>query len=532
MRCWGPRSRPGRPARCPAATKARAAWCDGVGQIPVAQRRRRRRPPPVGPRRPRPPWRTSRGRRAPQQVAPRAFAVRPARAARVAKRSACRRHRTHRQTRGTPCTADHGSSVAVERADSLPTVTSATAVPRTRPSWPASSGTWPTATSAGYSPLYEHLARHIADDDAHPRPGHRGATAAATPPCSSSPACTTSCCVDPDGDLARALPGRWPTAPTPLEPDAWPAFRALVARPRRRARPTCCAPAQVQTNEVGRSAALVPALTVVGRAVRAAAGPDRGRLQRRAQPALRPLSASTTRRAAAVGPGRLAGAAALRGARHPAAPRPRADRPPPVRVAARHRPQPGRRHRSRRRPLAARPASGPTCRDRAERFEAAVALARAGSTRALARATPLDLVDEAVDRRPGRRPVPCLISTWVLAYLTAERARAELHRLARRARPPAPARLRHRRVRGQRAVAGTGRAPAGPRPAASSPTRLGLGLWDQGRTEHGRWPGCTPTRVARMARRGLRRLTGASAAGHPRPMPAGRDSRSLWRSQE
>jgi hypothetical protein len=324
----------------------------------------------------------------------------------------------------------------------------------------------------GYSPLYEQLARQIAHDDAIP--------ALVTKGCRQrhAPVLFFACVHDivlrePGSELAgiyRASVNGSDSTPT----EAWEVFRAFtldhadeldeLLRTR-----------QIQTNEVGRSAALIPALSVVA--------------QRFDQPlALIEIGTSAGLNllfdryhidydpVGAVGPTdspvRLR--CAVRGTRRP-----------PVLDGA---PELVWRVGIDRSPVDVRDADAtrwlraciwPDTSGRADRFEAAVALARTDPPE-LWEGDALGLIEEAVAAVPDGA-VPCLLSTWVLAYLNG-RERAELHRLV--------GAIGHRRrlayATAEYEVMVPWLSPASRRPAITGgelPTRLGLGLWDCGPVE-------------------------------------------------
>ncbi len=129
---------------------------------------------------------------------------------------------------------------------------------------------------------------------------------------------------------------------------------------------------------------------------------------------------------------------------------------------------------------------------RIERFDAAVDVARAEPPPLVA-GDAVDLIDEAVKAVPDG-VLPCLVSTWVLAYLDP-RARVALQ-----ARVEALA--QHRRlayITAEYEMTVPWLGPASRRPTVTGgelPTRLGLAVWDQGGLEtrllawmhaHARW---------------------------------------------
>ena len=110
----------------------------------------------------------------------------------------------------------------------------------------------------GYSPLYEHLARHIAADQAIPELVTRQCQRNHAPILFF--ACVHDLVLrDPDGDLAQAYQAVG-NGSDPDQVDLWPRFQAVVADQRHEI-DEMLRTRHVQTNEVGRSAALVPALT-------------------------------------------------------------------------------------------------------------------------------------------------------------------------------------------------------------------------------------------------------------------------------
>ena len=179
----------------------------------------------------------------------------------------------------------------------------------------------------GYSPLYEHLARRIASEP------WIGALVTRNNRSPFAPILFLGCVhaltlADPELELARRYE-QIAQGADPLNPDPWPAFRRLVVE-RRDELAELLRTRSIQTNEVGRSAALLPAFVLVAARVRPAARPGRGGRQRGPQPLLRPVP----RRLPARGPRgtagpcgrgratRLTGAPRLRGAGPAVAPGP------------------------------------------------------------------------------------------------------------------------------------------------------------------------------------------------------------------
>jgi hypothetical protein len=324
----------------------------------------------------------------------------------------------------------------------------------------------------GYSRLYEYLARRIARDDFIPH------LVTAANKRSHAPVLFLACVHDivlrhPDSELAQAY-GEVSAGKDPAETDVWSLFRALVVdradevSHRLRTR-------KVQTNEVGRSAALVPAVSVVA--------------SRFDQPlALIEIGASAglnlmlDRYCIRYEPrGRLGPedspvqiACQLRGPRHPAW-----DAPAPEIVS---------RIGIDRAPVDVydddavgwlRACLWPDVPGRIERFDAAIAVARADPP-ALLSGDALDLFDSAVADVPDG-VLPCLISTWVLAYLSPE-ARAELHHKVEALAQDRP--LAYLTAEYEMTVPWLG--PATRRPAMASgelPTRFGLAIWEDGHLE-------------------------------------------------
>jgi len=325
----------------------------------------------------------------------------------------------------------------------------------------------------GYSPLYEHLARHIAAElwvpafiSRHNRSPFAGVLFLD---------CVRELTlVEPDLALARHYEAVVGGADA-LTPDPWPMFRELVLTRRdfladrleRRA---------IQTNEVGRAAALVPAFGVVAQRfdrplalievgcsaglnlffdqfhITYSDGRESGpadatvRLSCEVRGPLRPpLPVETTRVSSRLGIDLN-----------------------PVDVTD---------------PDATRWLESclwPDVAHRVERFRAALALARVHPPEVW-KGNAVDLVARAIEAVPPES-VACLDATWVLAYFSAEE-QAQLHATLDR-------------LGADRTIAFVtaeyeGNAPWVPapvRPAAVepqiSPTLLGLGIWDHDRTDH------------------------------------------------
>jgi hypothetical protein len=324
----------------------------------------------------------------------------------------------------------------------------------------------------GYSRLYEHLARRVAHDDAIPvlvtRANQR----------SHAPVLFFACVRDillrhPETDLAQAYDAVAAGA-DPAEIGVWPMFRSFVLD-RADEVSDLLRTRKVQTNEVGRSAALGPAVTGVAAwferpvaliEIGASAGLNllfdrycicydpRGQLG----PSDSPVQIECT----------------LRGPRHPDW-----SRPPPEIVS---------RLGIDQSPVDVtdddavewlRACVWPDVPGRTSRFDAAVSLARADPP-TIWSGHALDLVTPAVEAVPDD-VVPCLISTWVLAYLTPEE-RADL---AAQVEALAQGRdLAYLTAEYEMTVPWLGPAPRRPTIVTSEiPTRLGAALWSGGRME-------------------------------------------------
>jgi hypothetical protein len=321
----------------------------------------------------------------------------------------------------------------------------------------------------GYSRLYEHLARRIAHDDVIPR------LVSEANPRSHAPVLFLACVRDivlrePESELAGAY-DRVTAGADPADPDVWPIFRALVVdRADELAR--LLRTRKVQTNEVGRSAALVPAVSLVNALVGqpvalveigASAGLnlllDRFHIRYEPRGELGPVDS----------PVQIT--CDLRGPRHPswtaAAPeivsRVGIDRAP-VDVTD---DDAGRWLRA---------CVWPDVEGRTERLEAATALARAEPPD-LRAGDAVDLIEEVVDAVPDG-VTPCLISTWVLAYFSPEQRAALQKRVEAVARGRTLA-----YVTAEYEMTVPWLEPPARRPSLTSgelATRLGLAIWRDG----------------------------------------------------
>ena len=331
----------------------------------------------------------------------------------------------------------------------------------------------------GYSPLYEYLSRHISGDTLIPalitRANHR----------SHAPILFFACVHDlvlrePEGDLARAYQAV-AEGVEPSRAEVWPRLQALVTE-RRDELDHMLRTRQVQTNEIGRSSALIPALTAVGDRF----GRPLALIEVGCSAGLN-LLADHYRVTYAAGDGRVQVgperspvqlSCEVHGTRRPPLPDRTDELAPPAVVI-------GSRLGLDRNPVDVtdpdavrwlRACVWPGPGERRRRLDAAVALAAADPP-TLRAGDALDLIDEAVNGvEPGL--VPCVVSTWVLAYLTAD----QRHDLRR-----------HLDALGHRGPLAWITAeyeanvpwldPPGRRPAldlGQLPTRLGLELWDQG----------------------------------------------------
>jgi hypothetical protein len=326
----------------------------------------------------------------------------------------------------------------------------------------------------GYSPLYEHLATRIADERWIP------ALIARHNRTPYAPILFFACVrevalVHPDEPLAAHYDGVVEGRDA-LDPDPWLMFRTLVAE-RRDEIGALLETRSIQTNEVGRSAALLPAFTVVARRfdrplalieIGCSAGLnlffERFRIDYGPAGSVGPPDS----------PVRLA--SAVRGDLVPPIP---TEAPPvrsrlgldlhPIDVTD---------------PVATRWLEAcvwPDVPHRVERLRAAIGLAQAEPPE-LRAGNAVDLVAEAVRSVPDDA-VACLDSTWVLAYFSDDE-RARLHAvLDDLGRDRALA-----YVTAEYVDNGGPWLPAPPRPTTvvehKAPTLLGLGLWDHGHTEH------------------------------------------------
>jgi hypothetical protein len=260
----------------------------------------------------------------------------------------------------------------------------------------------------------------------------------------------------------------------PTNPDVWPAFRAFVIE-RADEVAELLGTRQVQTNEVGRSAALFPALATLtaldGRPIGlvelgASAGLnlllDRYRVDYVPSGGTGPDDSPVHLRCE------------LRGTR-----RPPIDGPAPV-IASRlgvDRLPVDVRDEAAVRWL--RACIWPDVADRAERFDAAVSLARIDPPE-IWTGDIVEQVEPAVDTVPDG-VLPCLVSTWVLAYLKADHRRAlqdQVESIARK-RPIAY-------VTAEYEMTVPWLEPVVRRPSIDPgevPTRLSLALWDGDRVE-------------------------------------------------
>ena len=334
---------------------------------------------------------------------------------------------------------------------------------------------------AGYSPIYERIARALADDDDVARAARSAPPRSGAPRCWRWPRSTTSCCPSP-----RA---RWPrSTPAASAADPWPPFRELL---------------HDRSAEVARAHAHPQHPDQRGRAQRRAApGPGR-----RARP--RPSPPATTRPLALVELGPSAGLNLLldryavtyrRGGRRrghhrrpglPGAAGVRAAGPRPTRSLDR---TPRRRspHGSAldlspvdvtdpdaRRWLSA--CVWPGVPDRPERLAAAIELARLDPPRLVAGDAVTDLAP-LVAALPDD-VLPVVVSTWALAYLGRD-GRARGARRPRRGRRHARPRPGQRRGAPDHPVgAGAARRPSRPAatPTATAPAPCsGLRTWRGG----------------------------------------------------
>jgi hypothetical protein len=323
----------------------------------------------------------------------------------------------------------------------------------------------------GYSRLYEHLARHISHDDFIPDLVARGNSRSHAPVLFF--ACVHDIVLrDPGGALAGyyvdAVSGH-----DPAETDVWSAFRSLVVE-RADEIESMLSTRFVQTNEVGRSAAVVPALAALsGLDDRPIALIELG-----TSAGLNLLFDRYLIDYVPVGTTGPAGSPVhlhceLRGTR----------RPPwtesPLQVVSRLGVD--------RSPVDVhdddairwlRACIWPDVSGRAERFDAAVELARRDPPE-LWKGDLVERIEEAVDTVPDDT-LPCLMSTWVLAYLNAEQ-RTALHQRVEAIAARRPLAY----VTAEYEVMVPWLGPVSRRPGLDNgevPTRLGLAYWDHGRT--------------------------------------------------
>jgi hypothetical protein len=325
----------------------------------------------------------------------------------------------------------------------------------------------------GYSPLYEHLALHIADEPWIPGliTRHNQSSFAAVLFLDCVRELTLD---DPDLPLARRY-AEIVAGADPVEPDPWPLFREVVVAHQGELA-TLLETRSIQTNEVGRSAALLPAFEAVSRRfgrplalieIGCSAGLnllfDQFHIDYGGAGSAGPPDSPVQLTCAAHGP--------LRPPIPTQAPRVISRLGidiNPVDVTD---------------PIATRWLEAciwPDVPHRVERFRAALGLARLDPPE-VRRGNAVDLVAESIRAVPDDA-VACLDSTWVLAYFSDDE-RAELHRLLDE-------------LGADRSIAYVtaeyaGNAPwvpEAPRPSEvgdhTSPTLLGLGLWDHGRTGH------------------------------------------------
>jgi hypothetical protein len=347
----------------------------------------------------------------------------------------------------------------------------------------------------GYSPLYEHLARHVATDEAIPML-ISGASSR-----NHAPILFFACIHDlvlqaPDSALARAYAAVAAGA-DPDEVEVWPQLQALVAD-RAEEIDHLLRTRQVQTNEVGRSGPLVPALTLVGQRfdrplglveIGCSAGlnllADRFRITYTAGDGKVEVGPETS-------PVRLS--CDVHGTRRPPLPDPDDDLAPPAVII-------GSRLGLDRAPVdVTDPAAvrwlqaclWPDLGERRQRLDAAVALAAADPPELWA-GDALNLVDAAIESVDAGF-TPCVVSTWVLAYISHAQ-RLELHdRLTRLARHRPMAWVTAEYEDNVPWLDPPGRRPA--LDAGQLPTRLGIEIWDRDTTTitslawmhaHGQW---------------------------------------------
>jgi hypothetical protein len=324
----------------------------------------------------------------------------------------------------------------------------------------------------GYSPLYEHLARKISTDDEIPvlvtRANQR----------SHAPVLFFACVHDivlrePESPLASCYAAA--ASGDPASTDVWPVFRELVLS-RADELSSMLATRHVQTNEVGRSAAILPALCALGLLddrpiglveLGASAGLnlllDRYRIDYVPIGTVGPLDSPVHLECD------------LRGTR-----RPPLDRPAPRIVS---------RLGIDRSPVDVRDDDAvrwlraciwPDIAVRAERLDAALGTARAKPPE-LWKGDLVDRVEDAVASVPADA-LPCLVSTWVLAYLSPD-DRRELHARVEAIAARRPVAY----ITAEYEVTVPWLDPVGRRPGLDNgevPTRLGLSLWDGHDAQH------------------------------------------------
>jgi len=332
----------------------------------------------------------------------------------------------------------------------------------------------------GYSPLYEHLALRIADELWIPAFISRHTR-------SSYAAILFFACVrdltltEPDLPLAKRY-AEITAGADPLVPDPWPLFRELVVE-RRDDLGRRLDTRTVQTNEVGRSAALLPAFDVISRRfdcrplhlieIGCSAGLNLG-FDHYEITYSAPGDADSPWTVGAVG-SPVSLTCDLSGDVRPHLPT--------------NAPEVASRLGLDLAPVDVTDADAmrwleaciwPDMPQRVSRFRAAVELARADPPE-VRRGNAVDLVADAIRALPADG-VACLDSTWVLAYFSPE-DRAELARLLDD--------LGADRAIGYVTAEYESTVPWLPPPRRPSvgtvhgrPTLLGLGIWDHGRTEH------------------------------------------------
>jgi hypothetical protein len=337
----------------------------------------------------------------------------------------------------------------------------------------------------GYSPLYEHLARRVAHDDLIPEIVARGCSR------NHAPVLFFACVHDmvlrePELDVARYY-GDAMSGVEPANTEVWKAFRQLVVD-RADEIETMLSTRSVQTNEVGRSAAVRPALAAL------AALDERpiGLIELGTSAGLNLLFDRYRIEYAPIGavgpedsPVQLH--CELRGTRRP----PGSDAAPVIvsRLGVDRAPVDVRDDDAIR---WLRACIWPDASKRTERFDAAVALAREDPPE-IWQGDLLDVLEEAVAMVPDDA-IACLLSTWVLAYLRLEQRQQLLERvLAIAARRP----LAYVTAEYEIIAPWLERAARGPsHDSGELPTRLAVALWHHDRVEtrdlawmhaHGTW---------------------------------------------